>query len=473
MADVPEQDRHLHRLRMVTRQWLRDPSGGLLPRPPPVGTRAPNGLIWGHSLEDFMWIQRIPNVNVLTIWSRSMIKEFSENYDESEFDKPEPPPRTRRPWPVLRIAHDARNKTIPPVGAYDEGSDHEDDAPGSVRQWRVRADDPKTGESCEDKIIARFVVEDMSDVLMPNDSEHPVISPLGHPYAALWTPDFRQGYAAATKNGTFNRYSIIRKPGSRSGHGELADDTGLMAVIMHDTDGHTAVNTKRDPIALIMEDGGKTLTIFHDPTPVVFIGKTLKRERRNAGMAEKGSAKAPDEDATESKEATVTDDVEMSNAVADEDDKAEHAETKMATAETSRDDQLGASAAAEAGTVTDVASTPMADITPTPVANFLPAGMTDKGTRLVMIGFPGDDSDSEDEREAESEENDVGETEPEALTKYINADGIFDQDVLAELPKLEESIPEEYFPDALMVHRQGQVRRSCPSMLSAHIQPGT
>lgn len=123
--------------------------------------------------------------------------------------------------------------------------------------------------------------------------------------------------------------------------------------------------------------------------------------------------------------------------------------------------------------MTDVASTPMADITPTPMANFLPAGMTDKGTRLVMIGFPGDDSDSEDEREAESEENDVGETEPEALTKYINADGIFDQDVLAELPKLEESIPEEYFPDALMVHRQGQVRRSCPSMLSAHIQPGT
>ena len=129
------------RHRIVSRQWLRDPDGSTLPRPPPVGTRAPNGLIWGHSLEDFMWIQRIPNVNVLTIWTRSMIKEFAENYDEGEFAAPEPRPRVRRPWPVLRIAQDARNRTVPPVGAYDEGSDHEDDdgEPRAVRSWRVRA----------------------------------------------------------------------------------------------------------------------------------------------------------------------------------------------------------------------------------------------------------------------------------------------------------------------------------------------
>ena len=74
-----------------------------------------------------------------------------------------------------------------------------------------------------------------------------------------------------------------------------------------------------------------------------------------------------------------------------------------------------------------------------------------------MIGVL-DDSDSEDECEAE-DETDMGEAEKDILTKHIKEDTTFDEKVLESLPKLEEFIPEEYFPDALMVHRQGQVRR--------------
>jgi len=62
-------DKLVHRERVVTAQWIRNlnPDGVILPRPPPMGMRTANGLIWGHSLSDFMWIQRIPNINVLTI----------------------------------------------------------------------------------------------------------------------------------------------------------------------------------------------------------------------------------------------------------------------------------------------------------------------------------------------------------------------------------------------------------------------
>ena len=444
-----------NRRRVVSRQWLRDPSGSILPRPPPVGTRAPNGLIWGHSLEDFMWIQRVPNVNVLTIWTRSMIKEFAENYDESEFDAPEPLPRVRHPWPVLRIAQDARNRTIPPIGAYDEGSDHEDDEPRTVRSWCVRADDPKTGESCQDKIINRFVIENLSDALVPNDGENPVMSPLRHPYAALWTPDYRKGYAVAKKIGTCNHYTLIRRPGGKGGHAELADETGLMTVTIHDTDEGCEPPTRHDPAALVIDDGGKTLTVFHDPTPVVFLNKVMKGTGRNTEEKMVVPEETPDKEAKEDQK--ITDDVEMATPTAIE-DKDTHDETKAETMEICQDAQSEIDAEPKPSTSVensegtqephssdDVASTPM---------------MTDKGTRLVMIGVLDEESDSEDEHESEDEETDKGEVQSEVLTKHIKADSTFDEEVLKGLPKLEEFIPEEYFPDALMVHRQGQVRHS-------------
>ncbi|KAJ7641270.1 hypothetical protein FB45DRAFT_738095 [Roridomyces roridus] len=66
------------RKRVVYQEWLCDPDGAILPKPPPKGQRTENGIIWGHSLEDFFWIQRIPKINVLTIWTRSMIQTITE-----------------------------------------------------------------------------------------------------------------------------------------------------------------------------------------------------------------------------------------------------------------------------------------------------------------------------------------------------------------------------------------------------------
>jgi hypothetical protein len=93
------------RSRFVYKQWARDPAGALLPRNPPLGKRPANGLIWGHTINDFFWMQRLPGVNVMTIWSRSMIQDFGENYSNEEHDF-EPTPIQCQPYSVLRFPHE-------------------------------------------------------------------------------------------------------------------------------------------------------------------------------------------------------------------------------------------------------------------------------------------------------------------------------------------------------------------------------
>ncbi|KAJ7263132.1 hypothetical protein B0H12DRAFT_294139 [Mycena haematopus] len=108
------------RQRVVYQEWVRDPRGKLLEKPPPRGSRPENNIIWGHTLEDFYWISRIPGVNVLTIWSRSMIEEYGENYLNVNGQRERgPEPRRLRPWPVLTLPeHVASSATL---GYIDEG----------------------------------------------------------------------------------------------------------------------------------------------------------------------------------------------------------------------------------------------------------------------------------------------------------------------------------------------------------------
>ncbi|KAJ7075256.1 hypothetical protein B0H15DRAFT_792105 [Mycena belliarum] len=106
------------RQRFVYKEWVRDPKGKLLEKPPPRGKRTENNIIWGHSLDDFYWIPRIPGVNVLTIWSRSMIQAFGENYLKERHD-PEPEPRRLRPWPVLTLPEHLSSASE--LGYIDEG----------------------------------------------------------------------------------------------------------------------------------------------------------------------------------------------------------------------------------------------------------------------------------------------------------------------------------------------------------------
>ena len=116
------------RTRYVYQWWDRDPSGKHLSKQnTPRGKRAPNGAVWGHSIDDFFMIQRIPGVNVVTCWSRSMIKELGE-LPIDDGDEPHPP-RIRRPYPLLKIDEGVGCLESSMYSCFDEGSEHGDPIP--------------------------------------------------------------------------------------------------------------------------------------------------------------------------------------------------------------------------------------------------------------------------------------------------------------------------------------------------------
>ncbi|KAF8333620.1 uncharacterized protein EI90DRAFT_587573 [Cantharellus anzutake] len=114
--------------RQVEWKWVRPPNGSFLYKDKsPRGYRPLNRHIWGHSLDDFFWISRDPVVPLMTIWSRSMIRELGENYDDNE-NKREPPPRKRKPWPLLKLPKRMKAESRKyGFGVVDPGSDVDSD----------------------------------------------------------------------------------------------------------------------------------------------------------------------------------------------------------------------------------------------------------------------------------------------------------------------------------------------------------
>jgi len=116
------------RTRFVHQWWDRAPGGKYLDKHnPPLGKRTPNGAVWGHSTNDLFMIQRIPDVNVVTCWSRSMIKEYGERPID-DGDEPNAP-RIRRPYPLLKIDKDVECPESSMYSCFDEGSEHGDPIP--------------------------------------------------------------------------------------------------------------------------------------------------------------------------------------------------------------------------------------------------------------------------------------------------------------------------------------------------------
>ena len=112
--------------RSVYNQWPRKKEGPLLAHNnAPVGIRTPNQQPWGHDCEDFYWIQRLPGVNCLTVWSISMIREFGEedgdieNRFEDDMDDAYKA-RVRKPWPLLKLPDGIHCEQV--IGIQDEGS---------------------------------------------------------------------------------------------------------------------------------------------------------------------------------------------------------------------------------------------------------------------------------------------------------------------------------------------------------------
>lgn len=196
------------RTRYVTRQWLRDPKGPLLTKPPLQGVRTPNDLIWGHDLNDFFWIQRFPGIDALTIWSRSMIKELGENYDECEFDQPDSlqVPRQRYPWPVLQlppaifaIVEEFGDKSTQ-LGIIDQGCETHS-KPDYVPKYRKSSKAKAAHIEEKDAELAVLVkrllaLDDEDGIFVRNSPNNPMVNSAGEPYTLLWASPFRVGFMA-------------------------------------------------------------------------------------------------------------------------------------------------------------------------------------------------------------------------------------------------------------------------------------
>ncbi|KAK7682781.1 hypothetical protein QCA50_014165 [Cerrena zonata] len=213
---MPYSDRHniaipphpRGRKRYVSQQWVRDVNGPVLPRPPPCGVRTPNGLIWGHDLTDFMWIKQLHDINVFTVWSRSMIKEFGENYDPTEWEKEDGKqvPRRRHPWPVLKLPRNIMDLNLHStrIGIIDQGCKkhrcidyspkyRHDDDDVDVDDDTV-SETPTTGNRLEVSAILGKLIPNIRDdegLIVINDEKNPLKTSHGLPYTLLWAGHVR------------------------------------------------------------------------------------------------------------------------------------------------------------------------------------------------------------------------------------------------------------------------------------------
>ena len=100
------------RNRFVYQLWRRSSNGPTLRRDEaPSGCRTPNGQVWGHTLDDFFYVERVPGIPYVTIWSTSMIQKLNDILPPSQKDVGDDDdellfPRVLQPWPLLCVPND-------------------------------------------------------------------------------------------------------------------------------------------------------------------------------------------------------------------------------------------------------------------------------------------------------------------------------------------------------------------------------
>lgn len=192
--------------REVHKLWPRKADGPpLTHKNAPVGIRTPNGQPWGHDIEDFYWIQRVPGVRCMTVWSISMIREFGERDGdlENRFEDDTGDVRSarvRKPWPLLKLPDGVHCDQD--LGREDEGSSCAHSSDPKRRRGSARWD-TASGESSEssaydpqqavceasddEPVVVRgrpsagsdLVLEDSSKAL-ENDTKQAVCEPADH-----------------------------------------------------------------------------------------------------------------------------------------------------------------------------------------------------------------------------------------------------------------------------------------------------
>ncbi|KAH9933090.1 hypothetical protein B0H21DRAFT_711749 [Amylocystis lapponica] len=440
------------RTRVVEHQWLRDPDGPILPRPPPLGIRTPSGIIWGHSLDDFMWIQRVPGVDVMTIWSRSMVKELGERYDEAQFEHPEPLPRRRRPWPDLgRRAARRDGRGLRPRARRLQSA-----------QYSIRGDPFEDDEADDrpemDLSLRRPFDENDLKLTVPNASK--VMSPLGVPYVRLWVPEFGSNFTKVREMGVVDEFVLIGHD-LKTGLARAANEVGMVDVFVENRpSGDEAGSSEKDT-----KDAGngdtatssvaaqdtlqESLTVGNTDanveTPEGDIIMPLENENLNTAI----------EVATEVTQPTAEESLEISAAPMDLDTSAalpfpvsqevsEQASNEVTMLLDEVAPQVDASSTSEDSSCTADATRMDVDSSSESSAE---TGTSSRSTGAGTTSVRRGSSDS-------GPKGKTTKTNGAQNAKFTDDPDLYS---VKDLPKLEEFIPEQFFPDYLMVHRAYRV----------------
>ena len=188
------------RTRVVYRLFGRAPDGHLLDHDSgPLGFRTPNGLVWGHALDELGFIAPQPGLSTVAAYSRSQLKELGELYNDDEFEGPLVRPRVRRPWPVLKLPKEHPANTNPPLGAIDQGCEEAHCQESECRTYTVRwdefSDDERTGPGASPTSppllrCSSELPEACRGHLEPNDTSPPLVNAIGDAYHYLWCDHF-------------------------------------------------------------------------------------------------------------------------------------------------------------------------------------------------------------------------------------------------------------------------------------------
>ncbi len=201
--------------------WERDPKGPILQRDrAPPGFRTANGFVWGHQLGHIFWIQRIPGANAITVWSRSMIKEFGEGYDDKEWDEPLVEPRLVRSWPVLQILN-ANGRATHTLNARDRGCKLEHSKIAPPAGWVRKPDAAMSPE-----MLAFFgeCPDDPEEIctgpMLANVGPERLKNEDGDYYDYIWCEHFKERINSVDEPSRFFAHAI-----SVTGHVHLVPDT--------------------------------------------------------------------------------------------------------------------------------------------------------------------------------------------------------------------------------------------------------
>lgn len=335
------------RTRYVNKLWLRDPQGPLIKKPPPLGVRTPSALIWGHDLNDFFWLQRIPGQDIMTIWSRSMIKHYGENYDEKEFKQSDSThyPRRRHPWPVLKVPKEFKKWETPLVkevyGIIDPGCEEHADI-GYLPKYRDEDGEIAGGPPVDEKfdeLVKRVLGFDNNGVYRRNDPKNPVKDYTGRVYSMLWSTHIRDAVLGRSRAANLGIPLQTMRPFPFTL--VQMDHVGLHVITTMDDDGLEELGGPSLP--LTEEEWkavGNNFAEGHGPTPDEAVRAMIERQsahKPDTNKAESSSTATSSATAAVDKQKTNSQDVDV--AMTDETDKSESADSKSSSGGAAADEK--------------------------------------------------------------------------------------------------------------------------------------